>query len=116
MYHNLEDIDIFVVQQPVSVTTSLHPRQGTRLAILQESGPFRPQTISSPSRFTPKTFPPPGRFAPLVVSPLVYIRSYAMSNLGLHCLHTAKIATYFKGVQVHNVLVLDYVTLETRVY
>ena len=36
-----------------------------------------------------------------------------MSNLGLNCLHTAKIATYFKGVQVHNVLVFEYVTLET---
>ena len=36
-----------------------------------------------------------------------------MSNLGLNCLHTAKIAMYFKGVQVHNVLVLEYVTLET---
>ena len=36
-----------------------------------------------------------------------------MSNLGLDCLHTAKIATYFKGLQVHSVLVLEYVTLET---
>ena len=35
-----------------------------------------------------------------------------MSNLDLNCLHTAKIATYFKGVQVHNDLVLNYVTLE----
>ena len=25
---------------------------------LSESGTFRPQTISSPSRFAPKTFPP----------------------------------------------------------
>ena len=37
-----------------------------------------------------------------------------MSNLGLNCLHTAKIA--IKGVQVHNVLLLDYVTLETEEY
>ena len=36
-----------------------------------------------------------------------------MFNLGLNCLNTAKITTYFKGVQVHNVLVLEYVTLET---
>ena len=36
-----------------------------------------------------------------------------MSNLGiLNCLHTAKIATFFEGVQVQNVLVLDYITLE----
>ena len=35
-----------------------------------------------------------------------------MSNLGLDYLHTAKIATYFKGVQVHNVFVLEYITLE----
>ena len=34
-----------------------------------ESGTFRPQTISSPSRFAPKTFPPwsfpPWSFRPL---------------------------------------------------
>ena len=29
-----------------------------------------------------------------------------MSNMGLSCLHTAKIAMYFKGVQVHNCVTL----------
>ena len=67
-----------------------------------------PQTIAYPSRSAPKTFPPgrfglTSRFAPLVVSPLVCINSSVLSNLGLKSLHTAKIATYFKGVQVHNV-------------
>ena len=71
----------------------------SKVAVLQL---FRPQTISSPSRF-----------APIVDLPLVYIRSSVVSNLGLNCLHTAKIATYFKGVQVHNVLLLEYITLET---
>ena len=51
--------------------------------------------------------PTASRFAPLVCSPLVYIRSAVVSNLGLNCLHTVKIATYFKGVQIHSVLVLE---------
>ena len=35
---------------------------------------------------------PTSRFAPKVCSPLVYIRSSVVSNLGLNCLQTAKIA------------------------
>ena len=56
--------------------------------------PFPPLVVSPPRRFPPGRFPPgrfapTSRFAPLVVSPLVYIRSSVVSNLGLNCLQNS---------------------------
>ena len=71
--------------------------------------------MGNPGHFAPKSFPPlvvsPQDVSLLIVLPPLVVS--VMFNLGLNCLNTAKIATYFKGVQVHNVLVLEYVTLET---
>ena len=57
----------------------------------------------NPGRFAPKPFPPlvvsplvvsPQLVVPLplVDSPLVYMTSSVVSNLGLNCLHTAKVS------------------------
>ena len=54
---------------------------------------FPPLVVSSPRRFPPHRFTPTSRFTPIVNSPLVYIRSSVGSDLGLNCLHAAKVAT-----------------------
>ena len=46
--------------------------------------PFPPLVVYPPSRFAPTS-----RFAPIVDSPLVYIRSSVVSNLGLNCLQNS---------------------------
>ena len=79
-------------------------------------GRFAPKPLPPLGILLPRHFPH-GHFALIVDSPLVYIRSSVVSNLGLKfCIRQKKRHIYFKGVQGHNVLALECFTLETRMH